>query len=78
MPSKYCDNTGRCAASNWCSTDYDPRREPEGECPYFHVLTNADKIRQMTDDELAEFLAQRHFYDKLWCKRWLEQEADNA
>lgn len=39
-------------------------------------MTNADKIRQMSDEELAEFLAQHHFWDKLWCKRWLEQEVN--
>ena len=28
------------------------------ECPNFRPMTNADRIRQMTDEELAEFLAK--------------------
>lgn len=42
--------------------------------------TNADRIRSMTDGELAEFLTSEHFVDVLWCSRWLKSsvEADNG
>ena len=38
--------------------------------------TNADRIRSMTDEELAEFLTQHHFTDKLWAERWLKAEVE--
>jgi hypothetical protein len=36
--------------------------------------TNADKIRQMTDEELAEWL-ENHCYQYGWLN-WLKQEAE--
>lgn len=52
MSSKYCDKTAKCKTSWWCATDYKPKRK----CPQFVPITNADHIRAMTDEELAEFL----------------------
>lgn len=58
----------------------------KSECPGAHEddfclnyvrkpQTNADRIRAMTDEELAEFIIKHCFVDKLWCERWLKQEA---
>lgn len=40
------------------------------------VQTNADRIRAMTDEELAEFLTSEHFVDVPWCLRWLKSPAE--
>lgn len=37
--------------------------EAERECPKFERMSNADKIRSMSDEELAEF-----FNGKIWCQ----------
>lgn len=42
----------------------------------FDVPSNADRIRAMTDDELAEFLTSVHFVDVLWCLRWLKSPVE--
>ena len=34
-----------------------PDAEAERDCKYYVVATNADRIRAMTDEELAEFMA---------------------
>ena len=42
----------------WCPNINDcPDIEIERECEYYNAMTNADKIRNMTDEELAEFWA---------------------
>lgn len=47
---------------NWCFYLSDsPCEENERECPAFKPLTNADRIRAMTDEELAEFIAQQRY-----------------
>lgn len=41
----------------WCFTKNDcPDIEIERDCDKYECMTNADKIRNMTDEELAEFL----------------------
>lgn len=48
---------------NWCEKIKDnPHEEIERECEYYESLTNADRIRSMTDEELAEFLSD-YAYD---------------
>ena len=37
--------------------------------------TNADRIRAMTDEELAEYIANLHNMSKEWALDWLRQEA---
>ena len=39
--------------------------------------TNADRIRQMTDDELTEFLLRKVIMDRDALRTWLKREADN-
>ena len=59
--------------------------QPEcGECEFAKPITNADRIRAMTDEELAETMLDcfAAFYDVEWSKKdildWLKQEADNG
>lgn len=70
-----CWGTKECEA---CSCDGD-----ESKCDFYEdkrkkatpKTTNADRIRAMTDEELAEFITKHCFVDKLWCERWLKLEA---
>lgn len=58
MSSAFCSKSYRCKNENWCAKDYNP--EPyDYEC--FEPMTNADKLRQMSDDELADFIAMQRF-----------------
>lgn len=44
-------------AYSWCEKINDcPQEDIERECDYYVPMTNADRIRSMTDDELADFL----------------------
>jgi len=53
------------------------------ECPDFRGMTNADRIRVMTDEELAEWIAKDLIepgydtYDRTyqWWLTWLKKEA---
>lgn len=73
MSSAFCSKSYRCKNENWCAKDYNP--EPyDYEC--FEPMTNADKLRQMTDEELAEFM-EGLSPSKKWSifldgKRWLD------
>ena len=40
------------------------------------VQTNADRIRSMNDEELAEFLTSENFVDVPWCLRWLKSPVE--
>lgn len=42
---------------NWCDkVRDDPYPDDVRDCQYFRHMTNADKIRKMTDEELADWL----------------------
>ena len=46
------------------------------DCPYrTEPITNADRIRAMTDDELAENLCDKRLTKEMWMK-WLKQPAE--
>ena len=71
----YCNgNCPACAVNNYYTTsgtitlvkDYPKERKKQ---------TNADKIRQMSDEELAEWL-ENHCYQYGWLS-WLKQEAES-
>lgn len=49
------------SAIPWCSVDDEDIEDigEERECFNFECMSNADKIRSMTDEELAEFLGTR-------------------
>lgn len=63
---------------NWCVAYNDnPDIERERDCEIFDCMTNADRIRSMTDEELYQVLLylNREFLidgDKL--KEWLKSE----
>ena len=59
---KNCNNLYNLSDENdvivgkWCPKINDsPDLEMERDCEHFKCLTNADRIRQMTDEELAKF-----------------------
>ena len=44
--------------NEWCEKIVDsPDPEEVRDCNYFRDMTNADRIRAMSDEELADFLA---------------------
>ena len=79
--------------NDWCKIKRDsPDPELVRTCPYYHEATNADRIRAMTDEELAEFISSTDFCELL-CNdspvcidgqcfarlfNWLKQEVSNA
>lgn len=81
---KNCINFDRAITSdneyicNWCEKIKDnPHEEIERECEYYESLTNADRIRSMTDEELAEFIYEFNFkIDCRTCKEPVDEEGD--
>ena len=59
-----------------------PDPEKARDCNYFREMTNADRIRAMTDEELADFLNQWGTSTRAWQKDpgetlyWLQQPAE--
>lgn len=70
MKCKNCNNlynmtdiTGE-KIGNWCPKINDsPDIEIERECEYYDTMTNADRIRNMTDEELAEHILSTPAYE---------------
>ena len=61
---------------NWCEKVSDsPDENMERECVHFRHTTNADSIRSMTDEELAEFLIDLADDGNLRIREWLQQPA---
>ena len=51
---KKCNNL----VNDWCKKVIDsPDQDMQRDCQYFCEKTNADRIRAMSDEELADFLA---------------------
>ena len=50
----------------------------EHDCKWFNPITNADYIRDMTDEELAEWLSKNdpECDPKEWWLGWLKQECN--
>lgn len=61
MSSRFCKRASRCKNKDWCARDFNPKSDMP-EC--FEPMTNGDRIRSMTDAQLAEFLAL--VMDKCW------------
>ena len=58
MTCKQCKNFQRCMDEAFSLEQvFDPNYDGEYGCLYFSVLTNADRIRAMSDEELAEVIA---------------------
>ena len=62
--------------NEWCEKIVDsPDPEEARDCNYFREMTNADRIRSMTDEELAEFLIDLADDGNLRIREWLQQPA---
>lgn len=49
---------------NWCSKKFDnPDPEVDRKCDKYEGMTNADRIRNMTDEELAEHILSTLAYE---------------
>ena len=83
---KYLDtvqNDLRSEPFKWCvCTDDSPVLDMERDCDYYAPMTNADRIRSMTDEELAEFIVntENHFGEEYEgeqsCLSWLQKESE--
>ena len=69
--------------NEWCEKIVDsPDPEEARACNYFREMNNADRIRAMTDEELADFLNQWGTSTRAWQKDpgetlyWLQQPAE--
>lgn len=71
---KKCNNL----VNDWCEKVIDsPDPDMQGDCQYFWEKTNADRIRAMSDEELADVL--RGFATKPMqgsFLKWLKQTAE--
>lgn len=80
---KYLDtvqNDLRSEPFKWCvCTDDSPVLDMERDCDYYAPMTNADQIRNMTDEELADFIINfdNHFGEEYEgeqsCLAWLQK-----
>ena len=68
--------------NEWCEKIVDsPDPEEARDCNYFREMTNADRIRSISDEELADFLNQWGTSTRAWQKDpgetlyWLQQTA---
>lgn len=66
---------------DWCGNILDsPDKDWERDCKYYQVATNADRIRAMSDEELAGFISNQIIDQNIgvpveaWLG-WLKQEA---
>ena len=64
--------------NEWCEKIVDsPDPEEVRDCAYFREMTNADKIRSMSDEELAKLLCCTgwRMFEQKECLEWLQQPA---
>ena len=72
---KKCNNL----VNDWCEKVIDsPDQYMQRDCQYFCEKTNADLIRAMSDEELAEFLIDLADDGNLRIRDWLQQPAENV
>ena len=70
---KKCNNL----VNDWCEKVIDsPDQDMQRDCQYFCEKTNADSIRSMDDEELAEFLIDLADYGNLRIREWLQQPVE--
>lgn len=67
----------------WCSLIDDcPQEDIERDCEHYTPMTRADRIRNMTDEELSDFIVnlENHFGEEYEgeqsCLSWLQKESD--
>ena len=64
MTCKQCKHIDRCMSeASFLGQVFDPDYDGEHSCPEFDTFTNADRIRTLSDEELAEFLGEYRFCD---------------
>ena len=77
--------------NEWCEKIIDsPDPEEARDCAYFREMTNADKIRSMSDEELAEFIKHikvraafckavkdNDAFEELCSAEWLKQPVED-
>ena len=69
---KKCNNL----VNDWCEKVIDsPDQDMQRDCQYFCEKTNADRIRSMDDEEMAEFLIDLADDGNLRIREWLQQPA---
>ena len=79
MSSIFCTKIYKCKNADWCARDFNPKSD-EPKC--FEPLTNADRIRAMTDEELADWLVEVAGWLPMYeskahpILKWLKQEAE--
>ena len=83
---KYLDtvqNDLRSEPFKWCvCTDDSPVLDMERDCENYAPMTNADRIRSMTDDELADFIINfdnrfgEEYEGEQSCLSWLQKESE--
>ena len=66
---KNCNNLYNLSDENdvvvgkWCPKINDsPDVDTERDCEYYKCMTQADRIREMSDEELAEFIEMKQFF----------------
>ena len=82
---KNCNNL----VNDWCEKVIDsPDPDMQRDCQHFREKTNADRIRSMSDEELAEVIAcPKGLFDRMDCfddnrdckhcaLEWLQQPAE--
>ena len=78
---RFCNNY----KNSWCEKKFNsPDPDIIRHCPHFVQLTNGDRIRAMTDDEMADFLCNNtecgscRFGSWTGCevREWLKQHVE--
>ena len=72
---KKCNNL----VNDWCEKVIDsPDQDMQRDCQYFCEKTNADRIRAMSDEELAKLLCCNgwRMIEQKECLEWLQQPAE--
>ena len=88
---KNCNNLYNLSDDNdvivgkWCPKVNDsPHVEIERECEYYKRMTQADRIRSMSDEELADFIEMKQFFalanngtdGEEYTLKWLQSETE--
>lgn len=67
----------------WCPKVNDsPHLDMERDCKHYKAMTNADRIRSMTDEELADFIINfdnrfgKEYEGEQSCLSWLQKESE--
>ena len=77
MPKNVVCKKCKNLVNDWCEKVIDsPDQDMQRDCQYFCEKTNADIIRAMNDEELAEFLIDLADDGNLRIREWLQQPAE--